>query len=128
MLMKKIAPCVQWHIGIIYTGLGLVVVCVVVVFVCFMIRSERFLQIFAVHHIVSITTLLVMWLIRLRVLKICRQAMSKNGSMCAYCRFDLSGLGKTGFCPECGNQYNIEQLRAVWASTEARLLKNKTAR
>ena len=45
---------------------------------------------------------------RARVLAAC------DWRQCRWCRFDLRGLADTGRCPECGEEYDIEEVRKWW--------------
>ena len=38
-----------------------------------------------------------------------------RGRLCARCGYDLTSLPDTGTCPECGNNYDLDEDAAMWA-------------
>lgn len=43
-----------------------------------------------------------------------RALVQADWSRCLYCFFDLRGLGDRGACPECGEQFTLDQTRSAW--------------
>lgn len=123
--MRRTPPYIRWHVAVWCTAPVIGLLSGVFFFFLVMKNRDGFLQAAAIYVFFTLFSACVVWLIYRRALTICRQATSKNGCVCTHCRFDLSGLGERGCCPECGNQYNVEQLREMWSSTETRLLRNR---
>lgn len=40
--------------------------------------------------------------------------------ICPNCEYDMSAQGETGKCPECGDPYEAEELRRIWAAVYER--------
>jgi predicted RNA-binding Zn-ribbon protein involved in translation (DUF1610 family) len=43
-----------------------------------------------------------------------RFVVTRNGSACTNCGYDLTGLPAEHLCPECGERYNIQHVRQQW--------------
>lgn len=59
--------------------------------------------------------LLVVW-VRFVVIsrRVRKRARVVDGRMCSGCEHDLTGVGDSGVCGECGRGFEIEQLRRTW--------------
>ncbi|MFZ4573258.1 MAG: hypothetical protein ACOYN0_02605 [Phycisphaerales bacterium] len=44
-----------------------------------------------------------------------------NWKICPVCEYDLSPLEDKGMCPECGDAYDVEELRRIWGEVYERL-------
>jgi len=56
------------------------------------------------------TCVVVLW--RLRRLE--RRVAATGGRLCPCCHYDMSGGERLGRCPECGEQYDVRELPAMW--------------
>lgn len=54
------------------------------------------------------------WYSRRRTAKIRSAVRAASGRACLGCVYDLSGMGETGACPECGRPFNIPADRRSW--------------
>jgi hypothetical protein len=61
------------------------------------------------------TTFGSMWCMRRHSARIKVAVMAASGRACVGCVYDLSGMGETGACPECGRPFNIAEDRRSWA-------------
>lgn len=43
-----------------------------------------------------------------------RALADRDWRVCRWCRFDLRGLPDKGKCPECGEDYSIDEVRQWW--------------
>ena len=61
---------------------------------------------------------LLPWLLlvtmRFKVRRVCSVARALDYKMCTYCGYDLRGLPERHACPECGVEYDLEEVRASW--------------
>lgn len=46
--------------------------------------------------------------------RIQRAVASSNGRACLHCVHDLSGMGTSGKCPECGKTFELDQTLRGW--------------
>jgi hypothetical protein len=54
------------------------------------------------------------WFARRRTARVRRAVQAASGRACVVCLYDLSGLGNTGACPECGRQFDSTADRRAW--------------
>ena len=47
-----------------------------------------------------------------------RRAMSAKCKVCWDCGYPLDGLHERGTCPECGKQYELSELEALWKAAD----------
>ncbi len=50
------------------------------------------------------------------LLRLRRRLRKALGRLCLQCAYDLSGLGESGCCPECGRPFEVKADRARWRS------------
>jgi uncharacterized membrane protein YhaH (DUF805 family) len=43
-----------------------------------------------------------------------RRLRSLGYQVCPHCGYHLAGLASTGRCPECGGDYDVEEIRRDW--------------
>lgn len=60
------------------------------------------------------TTFGTIWLTRRRTARMKRAVRDAAGRACVVCVYDLSGLGETGVCAECGRRFDIAVDRRSW--------------
>jgi len=60
------------------------------------------------------TTFSAIWLSRRRTARIRRAVQAASGRACVACVYNLSGMGDTGACPECGRQFDIATTQRSW--------------
>ncbi len=41
-------------------------------------------------------------------------AIKANYTLCLHCEYDLTGLKQKQKCPECGMQYDLDEVRKCW--------------
>ena len=61
------------------------------------------------------TTFGTIWYTRRHRARIKVAVVAASGRACVGCVYDLSGMGETGACPECGRPFNIAEDRRSWA-------------
>jgi len=61
--------------------------------------------------IVLATAVAVLWW----SLRVAQRVDRAGDHLCPYCRYDLSGLGAAGVCPECGAEFNLPELCRAWS-------------
>lgn len=54
------------------------------------------------------------WFSRRRAERIRRGVRAASGRACLGCVYDLSGMGDTGACPECGRRFDIAADQRSW--------------
>ena len=47
--------------------------------------------------------------------RIKQQVARGDADLCLHCLYPLAGLGPRGHCPECGKDFELTHLRAVWS-------------
>jgi len=60
------------------------------------------------------TTFSAIWLSRRRTARIRRAVQAASGRACVACVYNLSGMGDTGACPECGRHFDIAIDQRSW--------------
>lgn len=73
-------------------------------------------------RVLPLTLILVPWLIFLplwfwRVRRLRRALFASRFRLCTHCTYDLSSLGESGTCPECGNPFDAARDVARWENT-----------
>lgn len=48
--------------------------------------------------------------------RIARQFKEARGRLCTHCAYNLSPMGASGTCPECGKLFDVEADIAMWKS------------
>ena len=49
------------------------------------------------------------------VIPVRRKIIAHDGKVCGNCLFVLNGLGDQGICPECGDEFVLEETVAGWS-------------
>ncbi len=50
------------------------------------------------------------------VSRLCREARENDGYLCLHCGYNLKGLPDQHRCPECGNPFDIEDVKEKWTA------------
>lgn len=68
----------------------------------------------------AIYVVVIVWdmLIGLRRHRRTARLVQNRFQICQSCSYLLVGLGESGRCPECGNQFNVKATEAVWRSQQ----------
>ncbi len=76
------------------------------------------------YRVLPLTLIAVPWVVFLplwiwRVRRFRRALLASRLRLCTFCGYDVSTLGVTGVCPECGNAFDAARDVAVWERTGA---------
>jgi hypothetical protein len=77
------------------------------------LRHRRYWKFGAI--LVAITPPVVLrpiWFLRIRGLR--DRAERARGRLCGHCAYDVSDLGMTGTCPECGGAFDVKRDAKLW--------------
>lgn len=69
---------------------------------------------------IFIVTPIYMW----RTAWLRRKLAETNNQLCTHCAYNVSGLPKSGTCPECGNPYDTKADQTQWQAFKGRKNQN----